>query len=401
MGLLTVALAGGAGCQLDGTADAGVASDDLLAINGLTMINGLTSTNGLGSGNGLTMINGLATSTGLSSTSGLMTTSAGRLTVTYMVRCALPAGHSITKKDQNGKSYAFSGMFGLAPAWETAACGTACQEAVSACMMSHVNVAGVHVPVWLDSPIPAIGFGSNATYPNEEGSFFGNLFVTGSNGKVPAYYCEGSGFEKGIVPGRLGATTSAAGIFTNPFGSGTLCSSKCVAASGSHRGQGYASCAGYTSPITVWRPASYRPVFDPAYAYRFVNSKRKLAMDVAGSSTSAGAAVLQYTPSADRLSQQFKVVLTAGSTWKLIAVQSGKAIVGTGSNNGSAVKQDTFSSATTDIWGIDDHNGHFKIVNKSSLNALESPGGSNGAGLVTSSYEGDSAQDWDIYAVVQ
>jgi hypothetical protein len=359
--VLVLSLGVVAGCVPEGetTVDGtGVASDDLLAVNGLTMINGLTSTNGLGTGNGLTMINGLSSSTGLSSTTGLMTSATGRLTVTYMVRCALPSGHSITKKDQNGRSYTFAGMFGLAPAWETAACGTSCQEAVSACLMSHLNVAGVHVAIWLDSPIAAIGFGSNATYPNEEGTFFGNLFTT-SNGKVPAYYCEGAGFAKGIVPGRLGASSSAAGVFTNPFGTGTLCAKKCSAAPSGHTGQGYASCNGYTSPITVWRAASYRPVFDSSYVYRFVNSKSKLAMDVAGSSTSDGATVLQYQPFTDRLNQQFRILQTASSTWKLLAVHSGKAIVGTGTGEGSAVKQDTFSSATTDVWGIDDHNGHF------------------------------------------
>lgn len=397
---LVLALGGGVACIPESEPGAGLKSDDLLAINGLSMINGLTMTNGLGTGNGLTMTNGLSTSTGLVSGTGLMSTGAGRNTVTFLVRCALPSGHIITKKDQSGKSYTFSGMFGLAPGWETGSCGTSCQEAVSACLMSHLNVAGVHVPIWMDSPIPAIGYGKNATYPNEEGTFFGNLFVTGSNGKVPGYYCEGSGFNKGIVPGRLGASTSAAGIFTNPFGTGALCSSKCTAAPSSHKGEGYASCAGYTAPITVWRAASYRPVFDSSYLYRFINSKSKLAMDVAGSSTSDGAAVLQYVPFTDRLNQQFKVVLTASSTWKILAAHSGKAVVSTGSSDGSSVKQDTFSGDDTDLWVIDDHNGHFKIVNKSSADALESPSNNDAANLQTATYKGDAKQDWDIFAVV-
>jgi len=400
VGIAALALSSGIACLPESEPGAGVASDDLLAINGLTMVNGLTMTNGLGTGNGLTMTNGLSTSTGLASGTGLMSTGAGRNTVAYLVRCALPSGHSISKTDPSGRSYTFSGMFGLAPGWESGACGTSCQEAVSACMLAHINVAGVHVAIWMDSPISAIGFGKSSIYPNEEGTFFGNIFVTGSNGKVPAYYCEGGGFAKGVVPGRLGATSSAAGLFTNPFGSGALCSSKCVAAPSSHRGEGYASCSGYSSPITVWRAASYRPVFDASYLYRFVNSRSKLAMDVAGSSTSAGAPVLQYVPFTDRLNQQFKVVLTAASTWKILAAHSGKAVVGTGSSDGSDVKQDTFSGSDTDLWGIDDHNGHFKLINKSSQKALESPSTSNADVLETTSYKGDSKQDWDIYAVV-
>src|SRR4051812_22337157 len=82
-----------------------------LSMNGLSM-NGL-SMNGL-SMNGLSM-NGLATVDGLSNTAGLMTTAGGRDIVKYMVRCALPAGQSLTKQDQNGVSYTFDGAIGIAP----------------------------------------------------------------------------------------------------------------------------------------------------------------------------------------------------------------------------------------------------------------------------------------------
>ncbi len=389
------------GCQPDGDDGASSAAENLVSANGLSLINGLSLTNGLGTGNGLSMLNGLTSSTGLSSSSGLMTTTLGRITVSYLVRCALPAGHSITKKDQNGTSYAFLGQIGVAPSWENNACDTACQESVSACMMAHLNVAGVHVPIWLDSPVSAIGFGSSSSFPNEEGTFFGNLFVM-SNGKVPAYYCEGNGFAKGIVPGRLGANTSAAGLFTNPFGSGALCSAHCSAASGSSKGQGYSSCNGYTRPITVWRAASYRPIFDPIYAYRFINAQSGLAMDVVGASNSDGASAIEYVPSTTKPNQEFRIVLTASSTWKLVAVHSGKAITGTGSSDHSPVQQASYSGSSSQQWGIDDHNGHFKLINKSSSDALETPSGnkSSGTGLDTSTYTGASNQDWDLFATV-
>ena len=50
---------------------------------------------------------------------------------------------------------------------------------------------------------------------------------------------------------------------------------------------------------------------------------------------------------------------------------------------------------------IDDHNGHFKIVNKSSKNALEVDSGktSDGAAIQTSPWAGSLNQDWDIRAV--
>jgi hypothetical protein len=386
------------GCQPGDGDSPGGAADDLVAVNGLSMINGLSLTNGLGNGNGLSMLNGLSSTTGLSSNNGLMTTTLGRITVSYLVRCALPLGHTITKKDQNGTSYTFAGLIGVAPNWENNACDTACQESVSACMMAHLNVAGIHVPIWLDSPVSAIGFGSSSSYPNEEGTFFGNIFTT-SNGRVPAYYCEGSGFARGIVPGRLGATTSAAGIFSNPFGSGALCSAHCSRGSGSG---GYSSCNGYTRPITVWRAASYRPVFDPVYAYRLINSQSGLAMDVAAASTADGMNLIEYVPNTTKPNQQFRIVSTATSVWKLVAVHSGKAVTGTGSNDHSPVRQNSYSGSLSQQWAIDDHNGHFKLINKSSSDALETPSGNknSGTGLDTSTYTGTSNQDWDLFATV-
>ncbi len=167
-------------------------------------------------------------------------------------------------------------------------------------------------------------------------------------------------------------------------------------------GQGYSSCNGYTRPITVWRAASYRPVFDPVYVYRFINSQSGLAMDVAASSTANGASVLEYVPSTTKTNQQFRIVLTASSTWKVTAVHSGKAVTGTGSSDHSPVQQGSYSGSSTQQWAIDDHNGHFKVIDKSSSDALETPSGNknSGAGLDTSTYTGASNQDWDLFATV-
>src|SRR6266478_1641834 len=61
-----------------------------------------SSDNGLTGINGLNSFNGLSTYNGLTSYNGLMSTSDGRMVVSYLVRCALPAGHQITKQDQSG-----------------------------------------------------------------------------------------------------------------------------------------------------------------------------------------------------------------------------------------------------------------------------------------------------------
>lgn len=370
----------------------------LTSVNGLIGANGLSSVNGLTSVNGLSSVNGLTSVNGLSSANGLMTTGNGRTTVAYVVRCALPAGRTLYKKDQYGNTHKFAGQFGLGAEWEFGSCGTSCQEAVSACIMAHINVSGIRVPLWFDSPNPKIGTGLSSTYPNQEGTFFGNLFVLGPDGKVPAYYCEGPGFAKGVVPGRIGGPLQ--NPFRNPFGAGVLCSSKCVAMPYPATGDTYKSCYGYTNPITVWRGSSYRPDFNTGYSYRLINSQTKLALDIAGGSKSDGASVIQW-PFTGSANQLFKIELVASSTWRLRSVSSGKAITGTGTASGSAVKQYTYRDTDNHEWGVDDHNGHFKLANKATKHVLQVPSGNyhHGTSTQTGVYYGSANQDWDIVAV--
>src|SRR6266851_2802630 len=93
---LTTALVGCGPSESDpGTAQA--TGDALNSVNGFNSINGVYSVNGL------------------NSTNSLMTTDGGRQTVSYLVLCALAAGDTLEKQDQNGTWYTYSGAIGLAP----------------------------------------------------------------------------------------------------------------------------------------------------------------------------------------------------------------------------------------------------------------------------------------------
>jgi len=133
-----------------------------------------------------------------------MTSASGRTTVSYLVKCALPPGHHITKQDQSGNWYTFQGSLGLGPTWESGACDENCQQAISACMMAHVNTTGVHIPLWVEGPMAALGWGSNDTFPLPEGTFFGNIFTPTARVSSTHSFCNGKGFDTNIVPGRLG-----------------------------------------------------------------------------------------------------------------------------------------------------------------------------------------------------
>ena len=226
--------------------------------NGFNAANGFTNQNGLNVVNGLNVANGLNTVNGLSAANGLMTTSDGRQTVSYLVKCALAAGDTLVKQDDSGNNYTFQGGIGLAPEYKTGGCTQGCAEALSACLMAHVNTTGVHIPLWLTSPMTPIGWGQSSFYPTQEGTFFGQIMLTNTAYNLDAYYCNGPSVASDVVPGRLGSTTnSTSAPYANAYPTdGGLCnkSGHCVMQS---TGDGAISCMGnsinWTRPITVWR----------------------------------------------------------------------------------------------------------------------------------------------------
>ncbi len=263
------------GCQPPANEDANGNSveSELVATNGLSMINGLSLTNGLSgnglsgnglSGNGLSgnglLLNPLAT-TGINSSTYLMNSADGRSTLSYLVRCALPANHTINKTDSTGAPYSFAGGIGLTPEWENGTCGETCQQWISACLLAHVNTAGIHVPIWIVGQNSYLGWGQSATFPNQEGTFFGNIFGLNTAGHTDAYYCEGPGFDKTVVDGRLGSNQVGA-PYRDMFASGYCNYNGCVTSDSLTNGvpDGYKACtmgdgamSAWNTMVTVWR----------------------------------------------------------------------------------------------------------------------------------------------------
>ena len=242
------------GCQAPEANEGDSATEsEIVATNGLTMINGL-AVNGL-SGNGLRaqalVVNPL--STAVSATTYLMNSAQGRETLSYLVRCALPAGHNITRTDLTGASYTFAGGIGLTPEWETGTCGGDCQRWLSACMLAHVNTAGVHVPIWIVGQNTHLGWGQSPAYPNQEGTFFGNIFTTNEVGHTDAYYCEGPGFDKSVVDGRIGSNQVGA-PYRDMFASGYCHINGCLASdiTTNNVADGYKVCSMGDGAMTTW-----------------------------------------------------------------------------------------------------------------------------------------------------
>ena len=389
------------GCQPEtDTQPANSSESELATQNGLAMLNGLSLTNGLSgnglsgnglSGNGLSgnglLMDALTSTTAFSSTSTLMSSTSGRSLVSYIVKCALPANHNVTKKDSGGTSYTFAGLIGTAPEWETGTCGTTCQERMSACLLAHVNTSGVHIPIWLDSE-GAIGWGTSTDYPYQEGSFFGNVFVS----PPVAQYCNGKDFDSAAVPGRLGANANAP--YTNPFGGNSLCSAHCTA----HSTDGFTQCGNYTHVVTVWRN------FDVNTQYKICNKGNSLCLSVSGSSKSTSAAIIQSTYTAAS-NQKWTITQISPKKYKIINVNSGLAldITGAKTTDGTAAIQYTYSGAANQLWSFSslaDQLGSYVLAPTSNSAGSLFPGNTNnmssGTAIVEWTYNTSDMQKWFI-----
>ena len=384
------AIASTVGCAAvdDGTEaqNEAVASDNGLSGNGLSMnglsMNGLSmnglSANGLSgnglSGNGLSL-NGLS-GNGLSSTTGLMTTPGGRQVVQYMAKCALAEGTNLVKADQYGVSYTFPGKLGVATQWLNGMCDMDCQERVSACMLAHVNNAGVHISIWLDSE-GALGWGRDPNFPFEEGSFFGNLFPSTKNaaGQIVStlggrdwegFYCNGKDWDSGSVPGRLGQPI-ATNVYKNPFGSPNPCTYAGVEHTTNGVHDGFVSVTEQVSyPVKTWNHVAtvYRN-FDPNTNYKICLKAPALCLGIeTADKTVDGANVEVRNYVSGQTDMQWKVLQTAAGSpnyYKIQNVASGKVIdvsTATGkpmiqkSYTGSASQQATLVSLTNEGYGI-------------------------------------------------
>ncbi len=394
---LAAAALGLLGCtSSDGTT--GEAASEIVSVNGLSMINGLSMLNGLSStgmvGFGMSggaMLLKPLNNGALAPNSALMTSTAGRITAAYLVRCALPLGHSLTQKDQTGASYTFLGQLGLAPEWETSSCAAGCQEYVSACLMAHVNTAGLHIPIWLDAASPNVGWGQSALFPKQEGSFFGNLFVN----PPQAYYCDGDGFTggaTGVVAGRIGAG-GANEPYVNPFGDGTLCkNTPSVVAyygAGATEPDGYSQLT-YHKPwnnvVTVWRASTYTAVFDPVYKYRFYALSTRanpMLINLTNSSTAAGTQLQQWPLSANLDSSQFSILLS-GIYWKFVAKKDATKCLDAGAGtNGTVVTLQTCNGSPRQQWAFNTDGGYGSafIQNVGSGRCLDATGKTQGLAM--------------------
>ncbi|MCG8425406.1 MAG: hypothetical protein MJE77_46595 [Proteobacteria bacterium] len=118
----------------------------------------------------------------------LAATAAGRRVLSYAMKCALDR-NDVVVVESDYAQYKFSGGLGVAPEWKThGALEPGQQHAVSACVLAHVNVFGVTVPISLrDYRTLDTSADEKAGYESHEATFFGNLF----SASPAMYVCSG------------------------------------------------------------------------------------------------------------------------------------------------------------------------------------------------------------------
>jgi hypothetical protein len=272
----------------------------------------------------------------------------------------------------------------------------------------------VHIPIWLASEAPQIGWGlDTVNYPKQEGTFFGNIIETGDLSQINmtgvtgpvAYYCEGAGFAAGTVQGRLGAGQAGANLpYKNQYGgtcngNGNFTGFWSAGNAGGQPADGYKTAIvnGYVfqngEPITVWRnpntssggSSSTTIAFNPAYGYRLMPKQVSgKSVDVSNASTANGTAVQQWGTYSGT-AQQF-AILASGTNWKIaMKINTNKCIgpAGNGTGNGTAMEIQDCNGGNGQAWTatlVSGTTDTFNFKNKASNRCMDVSGASGADG---------------------
>ncbi len=157
-------------------------------------------------------------------TSNALSDPAAREVFKYIVSCALPATSHVDLTI-DGVDYSYPGELGLYPKWGSAggSCNTACQEWVSACVLSRIDYLGQKVAISVRGANAALTptAAELAAYTYREGTYYGNVFL-----ETPVR-------DACVAPGRVGLPRvcgpSVDGCVVNDVDD---CTSVCDASSG-------------------------------------------------------------------------------------------------------------------------------------------------------------------------
>ena len=190
-------------------------------------------------------------------------------------------------------------------------------------------------------------------------------------------------FANGIVlmnpPGRATVTVTLPSQYVDQ--NGTVVSSVTLSARQGAILTAYAAAAG--------------PV--PDGTYNIINQSSGLVMDDPGRSTQPGVQMIQWAANYGP-NQSWHFVSKGSGYYTIQNASSGLFLSGSGSN-GSALVQQTASTANSQLWLLKASGSNWTIINKASGLAIDDPASSKtqGTGLITWSPNGGVNQAWAIH----
>ncbi|MGY1498619.1 RICIN domain-containing protein [Streptomyces sp. QTS52] len=155
--------------------------------------------------------------------------------------------------------------------------------------------------------------------------------------------------------------------------------------------------------LLLSQPESEAATIDSTGYYRLVSVNSGKALEVAGSSTADGAAVVQRTDNG-AANQQWRLKSTDSGYFELVNRESGKLLQVKGASKAdkASVDQSAGSGAANQQWKITDlDGGAIKVVNRGSGKVLDVRARStaDGAGIIQYRANGGANQQWKLAAV--
>ena len=137
--------------------------------------------------------------------------------------------------------------------------------------------------------------------------------------------------------------------------------------------------------------------------YEVVSHNSSKVLDVSGSSTADGAAVLQWTWHSGT-NQEWSLVSVSGGYYEIVNRNSGKVldVSGNSTTDGAAILQWTWHSGTNQEWSlVAVGGGYYKLVNRNSGKVLDVANNSTADGAIIDQWtdNGGTNQQWTFLAV--
>lgn len=105
----------------------------------------------------------------------------GRSLLSYVVRCALPAGDEASFPRPGGSHLVYPGLVGIAPGWKGRSLDGAGRRLMTACLMAHVNAVRTEFPISVRSAtLREAPPSEKLLFPAQEMAVYGNVFAPAS-----------------------------------------------------------------------------------------------------------------------------------------------------------------------------------------------------------------------------